>query len=288
VEGRLPPVASRRPPRRRLGVRPRARGATDRPSGDRPGRRASPRWATSASRRPPRSTSARSCRRSSSSCSHEPGLRGIVEPTSLTAVDVARTGDADEVRRLERALVTPCLTCSRRLTPSFRPRPSGPNRSRSRHTCSTRVRARCSREGSLGASPTRGRREGDAGVPTFTGLARAMFELRRGASADGVTLEELLRGLRMAGIEVDGDDPNCTLADALSASQADRVWERQDGATWLSGTRLARPGTGSLAKPLADALSDPVRVRWPSGRFHHEEARVQLEKTGVRVWAPAA
>ncbi len=40
---------------------------------------------------------------------------------------------------------------------------------------------------------------------------------------------------------------------------------------------------GVVRRSVGYALYDFVRVRWPSGRFHCEEARVALEKTGVKV-----
>ncbi len=69
-------------------------------------------------------------------------------------------------------------------------------------------------------------------------LARAaqpVFERRRAAYPHGITVGELERELRLAGITIDGDDPHRTLADALNASQVDHVWARQDDARWLAG-----------------------------------------------------
>jgi hypothetical protein len=114
-------------------------------------------------------------------------------------------------------------------------------------------------------------------------VALAVFARRRSAYPEGISVPDLASELRQAGVPVDGEDPHRTLSDALNASQVDNVWARQEGATWLPGSGVARPVDGLSGRALADDLYDFVRARWPSGRFHHEEARVQLEKTGVRV-----
>jgi len=100
---------------------------------------------------------------------------------------------------------------------------------------------------------------------------------------DGISVPDLLRELALAGVNVGGDNPERTLSDALNRAQIDNLWARQEGGVWLPGSGERRRAAGLSGRPLAEALYDFVRVRWPSGRFHYEEARVQLEKTGVKV-----
>jgi hypothetical protein len=113
--------------------------------------------------------------------------------------------------------------------------------------------------------------------------ALAVFERRRAAYPDGISIDDLVRELRSAAVGIDGDNDSRVLADALNRSQVDNVWARQEGALWLPGSGLQRSADGLSGRALAEALYDFVRTRWPSGRFHYEEARVQLEKTGARV-----
>ena len=113
--------------------------------------------------------------------------------------------------------------------------------------------------------------------------ALRVFKARQATYPVGISVVDLEHELRMAGVTVDGDDPGRTLSDALNASQVDGIWARQDEALWLPGTGVSKRASGLSGRPLAVALYNFVRERWPSGRFHYEEARVQLEKTGVSV-----
>src|SRR5688500_10868218 len=90
--------------------------------------------------------------------------------------------------------------------------------------------------------------------------ALAIYERRTAAYPAGISLEDLERELRMAGIEVDGADPRRTLADALNAAQVDRVWERQEGAVWLPGPGISARAEGLSGSALAQALYEFVRV----------------------------
>ena len=110
-----------------------------------------------------------------------------------------------------------------------------------------------------------------------------VFRRRAGAYPGGISVPDLLRELSMAGVSVDGDNPERTLSDALNRGQVDNLWARQDGAVWLPGTGETRSGEGLSGRPLAEALYEFVKVRWPGGTFHYEAARVALEKTGVQV-----
>jgi len=117
----------------------------------------------------------------------------------------------------------------------------------------------------------------------LAGVALEVFRRRAGAYPDGISVPDLLRELTMAGVHVDGDNPERILSDALNRSQIDNVWARQEGALWLPGSGEARSADGLSGRALAEALYDFVRGRWPGGQFHYEDARLGLEKTGVKV-----
>jgi hypothetical protein len=121
-----------------------------------------------------------------------------------------------------------------------------------------------------------------------TGIALAhsaaeVFSRRVGAYPDGIAMEELLAELRMSGLRIDADDPVSVLRSALNSSQAHGVWERLEGGLWRLGDGVSSKVEGLTGRGLADAMYAFVQQRWPSHLFHYEEARVQLEKTGLKV-----
>ena len=113
--------------------------------------------------------------------------------------------------------------------------------------------------------------------------AADIYSNRLGAYPEGIAIDELYSELRMAGHPIDGDNPISVLRSALNASQAEGIWVMVDGGLWGLGSGVSSNLEGLSGKALADALYDFVRVRWPSHLFHYEEARVQLEKTGIKV-----
>lgn len=113
--------------------------------------------------------------------------------------------------------------------------------------------------------------------------ALVLFGARAAAYPDGITIDELLRELRLAGHAIEGDDPVVVLRSALNDSQAHGFWAREDGGLWRPGTGTSSKDAGLTGRPLAAALYEFVRLRWPGGVFHYEDARLALEKTGVKV-----
>jgi hypothetical protein len=123
---------------------------------------------------------------------------------------------------------------------------------------------------------------GDVGI-ALAKRAANLFRTRVGAYPDGITIEELHAELRMAGHRIEGDEPNSVLRSALNGSQAHGIWQMVEGGLWGLGNGVSSKLEGLAGRALADALYEFVQRRWPSHRFHYEEARVQLERSGVKV-----
>jgi hypothetical protein len=118
------------------------------------------------------------------------------------------------------------------------------------------------------------------------GLARIALDVFRGradAYPDGIRIAELSRELELAGHSIRGRDPLTTLRSALNGSQAHGLWRPRDGGLWVAGDGSSKMETGLFGRPLAEALYQFVRERYPAGEFHYEKARVGLERTGTAV-----
>jgi hypothetical protein len=113
--------------------------------------------------------------------------------------------------------------------------------------------------------------------------AAEVFKSRAGAYPDGIGIQDLESELRMAGVHIEGDDPEVVLRSALNSSQTHGVWVPVEGYLWALGSGLPSKTDGLTGRALADELYRFVEVRWPSHLFHYEVAREALERTGVKV-----
>ena len=117
------------------------------------------------------------------------------------------------------------------------------------------------------------------------GLARIALEvfLARASSYPGViTGGDLAREIQMAGHLIAGDVPLRTLRDALNSSQKYGLWSLRPGrgGQWSVGGGVSKMDAGLFGRPLAEALHQFVRVRYPSGIFQYEVAREAFLASG--------